>query len=181
MIAMIPKLAVLLLCASMVPASQAFAKSKAILPEGCGDDSVQFDVTQEKENPAFAAPPEGKAVIVFSESMPSEQKMKTTTRFGVDGTWAGATKGDSYFTLTVEPGAHNICASMQSAPSRMKKQFTQLATLTAEAGEVYYFEAVVNVMGTANLGFATFNFAQLSDADGKYRLKAWKFATSKVK
>jgi len=54
---------------------------------------------------------------------------------------------------------------------RAKKQFTQLATLTAEAGKVYYFEAAVNVLGTANLVFATFTPGQLSDADGKYGLR----------
>ena len=178
---MTPKIAAFLLCASLFQATQALAKSKAILPDGCGDDSVQFDANQEKENPGLPALAEGKALIVFSESMPNEMKVQTTTRFGVDGAWVGATKGDSYFTVTVDPGEHNLCASMQSAPTRMKKTFTQMASITAEAGKVYYFEAAVNVIGNMNVGIASFDFAQLAEKEGKYRIKAWKFATSKPK
>ncbi|MGA7831373.1 MAG: hypothetical protein WCA21_10455 [Terracidiphilus sp.] len=176
-----PRIALLLLCISLLPATQALARSKAILPDGCGDDSIQFDAKQEKDNPGLPALAEGKALIVFSESMPNEMKVQSTTRFGVDGAWAGATKGDSYFTVTVDPGDHNLCASMQSAPNRMKKTFTQMASFTAEAGKIYYFEAAVNVIGNMNMGIASFDFSQLAEKDGKYRIKAWKFATSKPK
>ncbi len=170
------KVAAVLLCASLLPAVQAFAKSKAILPDGCGDDSVQFDAKQEKDNPVFTGPAEGKALIVFVETMPGEMKMQTTARFGVDGAWVGATKGDSYFTLSVAPGEHTVCASMQSVQSQLKKSFTHVASLTAEPGKVYYFEAQITIVPLPSL-----EFSQLSDAEGKYRLKAWKFGTSKPK
>jgi hypothetical protein len=176
-----PRIGLLLICASLLSATQALAKSKAILPDGCGDDAVEFDAKQEKENPGLPALAEGKALIVFVESMPNEMKVQSTTRFGVDGAWVGATKGDSYFTVTVDPGDHNLCASMQSAPSRMKKTFTQMTSVTAEAGKVYYFEAAVNVVGNMNMGIASFDFAQLAEKEGKYRVKAWKVATSKPK
>ena len=178
---MIPRFSIMLLCASLLPSVQALAKSNAILPDGCGNDSIQYDAKQEKDNPGLPALAGGKALIVFSESMPNEMRVQSTTRFGVDGAWVGATKGDSYFTLTVDPGEHNLCASMQSAPSRMKKTFTQMATLTAEAGKVYYFEAAVDVIGNANVGIASFDFSQLAEKEGKYRVKAWKFAISKPK
>jgi len=177
-----PRIALLLLCASLLSATQALAKSKTILPDGCGDDSVEFDAKMEKNNPALAVPAEGKALIVFVETIPDTGLYaRTTTRFGVDGTWVGATKGDSYFTVTVSPGEHDFCASMQSAPSGMKKTFTQATTLTVEAGKVYYIEAAVDVIGSQKGGIASFDFAQLSEKDGKYRVKAWKFATSKPK
>jgi len=166
------RFAVWLLCASLLPTVQALAKSKSILPDACGDDSIQFDAKQEKDNPAPAVPDDGKALIVFVETMPREGKMQTTTRFGVDGAWVGASKGDSYFTLSVLPGEHNLCASMQSAPSRAKKAFTHVASLTAESGKVYYFEAQITIVPLPSL-----DFSQLSEADGKYRVKAWKFAT----
>jgi hypothetical protein len=108
--------------------------------------------------------------------MPSEMKLTTTTRFGLDGGWVGATKGDSYFTLTVDPGERNLCASMQSAPSNRKKEFTHVASFTAEAGKVYYFEAQITIVPIPSL-----ELSQLSEAEGKYRLKAWKFSTSKPK
>ena len=103
------------------------------------------------------------------------------SRIRPHGAWVGATKGDSYFTVTVDPGEHNLCASMQSAPTRMKKTFTQMASITAEAGKVYYFEAAVKMTGAMDASTATFSFAQLPEADGKYRIKAWKLATSKPK
>jgi len=171
-----PRIALLLLCASLFPAAQALAKSKAILPDGCGSDAVEFDVKQEKNNPAFAGPAEGKAMIVFVETMPSESKLGTTTRFGLDGDWAGATKGDSYFSVEVAPGEHNLCASMQSAPKNRKKEFTRAASFTAEAGKVYYFESKFSIIPTPSV-----ELTQLSEAEGKYRLKAWKYATSKPK
>jgi len=173
---MIPKTCFVILCALMLSSVQALAKSKSILPDGCGDDAVNYDAKLEKDAPAFTPPASGKAMIVFVETMPGEQRTQTTTRFGVDGAWVGATKGDSYFTLTVEPGEHNLCASMQSAQSRMKKAFTHAASLTAEAGKVYYFEAQITIVPLPSL-----DFSQLPEAEGKYRVKAWKFATSKPK
>jgi hypothetical protein len=184
---MTSKTAVFLLFASLLPAVQASAKTKAILPDACGDDSIQFDAKQEKDSHAFAGPAEGKALIVFVENMPNEMKLQTTTRFGLDGAWAGATKGDSYFTVEVAPGEHNLCASMQSVTKRMKKDFTQIASVQAEAGKIYYFEAALNVVGARETASArkiaieSFAFTQLTDADGKYRIKAWKFATSTAK
>ena len=177
---MTPKISLLLLCASLLGSAQALAKP-AILPDSCGDDKIQFDAKQEKVNPGLPALEAGKALLVFVETMPNEMKVQTTTRFGLDGAWAGATKGDSYFAVEVKPGEHGVCASMQSAPNRMKKQFTQMASFTAEAGKVYYFEAAVNMTGNMDASTASFVFAQLSDADGKYRIKAWNFATSKPK
>ena len=170
------KIVLLLLCASLLPETQALAKSKAILPDACGDDSVEFDAKQDNVNPAFVGPAEGKALIVFVETMPGEYKMTTTTRYGLDGAWAGATKGDSYFSVEVAPGEHNLCASMQSAPKNRKKDFTHAASFTAEAGKVYYFESRFSIIPTPSL-----DFSPLSEAEGKYRLKAWKFATSKPK
>jgi len=182
MVAMNSRIALLLLCASLFPATQALAKSKAILPDGCGDDAINFDANWEKDNPGLPALADGKALIVFVETIPDAGLYaRTTTRFGVDGAWVGATKGDAYFTFSVTPGEHDLCASMQSAPSGAKKTFTQSATLTAEAGKVYYFEAAMNVIGSQKFGIASFDLAQLSEKDGKYRVKAWKFATSKPK
>jgi len=170
------RFAVLLLCASLLPTVQAVGKSKTILPDACGDDSIQFDAKQEKDSRALTVPDDGKALIVFVETMPGEHMMQSTTRFGVDGAWVGAGKNDSYFTWSVPPGEHNLCASMQSAPSRGKKAFTHVASLTAEQGKVYYFEAQITAVPLLSL-----DFSQLSEAEGKYRVKAWKFATSKPK
>jgi len=189
-----PRLVVLLLCASLLPAVQ--ARAKTILPDACGDDSVKFDVSTEKNQPAPAGPAEGKAQIVFSG------KGGAVIRYGVDGTWVGANKGDSYFVVTVEPGVHHLCAGWQSISGRVEKN-VGVASFTAEPGKVYYFEAQAGVYGggggyvapatgpgvnSGGGGFVggsprTFSFTltQLDEDTGKYRVKAWKLATWKTK
>jgi hypothetical protein len=55
-----------------------------------------------------------------------------------------------------------------------------VASFTAEPGKVYYFAANVRVIPIGeNSADYEFNLSQLSDDEGKYRLKAWKLATSK--
>jgi hypothetical protein len=186
MIPMTTKIAVMLLCSLMLAPVQALAKSKsaAILPDGCGDDAVMYDAIWEKDNPGLPALADGKALIVFVESLPYSPKKAykaDTIRFGVDGAWVGANIDESYFTVTVDPGEHNLCASAEYAPNSRKHLYNKTATFTAEPGKVYYFEAAHNVIGGQNASISAFDFAQLSESDGKYRVKAWKFATSNPK
>jgi hypothetical protein len=105
MTAINPRLFALLLCASLVCAVPAHAKT--ILPDACGDDSVKLDVTTKKNQPAPAPPEAGKAQIVFSESG------GLIARFGMDGSWVGANDRDSYFAVEVAPGEHHLCLSFQ--------------------------------------------------------------------
>ncbi len=96
-------LVVLLLCSPLVSAIQARA---TVLPESCGQDATKFDVkvgTPPEGQPAsdIAPPAAGKAQIVFIETLNTEGFHLTTptTRFGVDGEWVGADKGDSHSPL----------------------------------------------------------------------------------
>jgi len=196
-----PKLVVLLLCALLLPAVQ--AKAKTILPDACGDDSIKFDVKTEKDQPPPAPPAAGKAQIVFIEDEGPQMATgfgHAEFRYGVDGAWVGANKGNSYFAITVEPGLHHLCVSPQSSNARLKKSL-QMAFFTAEAGKVYYFSAQISLTGGGYIkptygangeetsgglvqgqGFGA-NFVsltQLNDDEGKYRVKAWKLATWKA-
>jgi len=171
-------LGILLLSASLAFAAQAKA---TILPDACGDDKVKFDVNAEKGRSAPAPPEAGKAQIVFieNENQMIGPFMYATVRFGMDGVWAGANKGNSYFVVTVDPGVHHLCASWQSALPRLKKSI-DVAKLTAEAGNTYYFAAQVTVIPTGDSN-ANINFglSQLDEDQGQYRVKAWKLAASK--
>ena len=62
-------------------------------------------------------------------------------RYGVDGAWVGANKGNSYFAVTVDPGVHHLCVSWQSALRQIEEEHVRMAIFTAEAGKVYYFAA----------------------------------------
>jgi hypothetical protein len=150
------------------------AHARTILPDACGDEKVKFDIKTEKDQPAPAAPETGKAQIIFIQTNEGRDVWLTIapTRFGVDGAWVGANQGNSYFTLAVDPGVHHLCTVWEKKVG--------VASVTAEAGKVYYYEANTTYKGT-QLGNPqhpnykvdkSFAFAALSEDEGKYRVKA---------
>jgi hypothetical protein len=116
-------------------AAAAWAQNPAPgLPAVCGPDRAGFDVKLDKSQPALVAQPEaGKARIYFI----GEGFYFMVNRIGLDGRWVGANKNDSYFSVSVEPGEHHLCASMDLRGG----QPMRFLHFTAEAGKVYYFTA----------------------------------------
>lgn len=176
------KLAFLILIATFATTAHA---SKTILPDACGDEKVQFDIQTKKDQPAPAAPEEGKAQIVFIETFRQIGHLGTPeARFGMDGAWVGADKGKSYFAISVAPGVHHLCANWSKS--------ADVTSITAEAGKTYYVEANIcncrtggaMVMGAAAPGQAppmivggartdaSFELHLLTEDEGKYRVKA---------
>lgn len=150
-----------------------------VLPDACGSDKIKFDVSQQKSPSALPAPASGKAQIVLVED---NNRMVTpfsyaTVRFGLDGTWVGADKGDSYFVVNVDPGVHHVCANWQSGLSILKRD-VNVTSFTAEAGKTYYFAAQITVVSKEDISFA---LVPLNDDEGKYRVKAWKLSAAKPK
>jgi hypothetical protein len=175
-----PRLSAFFLCASLALAVQARA---TVLPDACGDDKIKFDVATKNHPPAPAPPADGKAQIVLieNENHMIGPFMTATVRFGMDGAWVGANNNNSYFVVPVEPGAHHLCVSWQSALPMLKKSI-DVASFTAEPGKVYYFAATVKVTPTGdNNATYDFSLAPLDDDEGKYRVKAWKLATATPK
>jgi hypothetical protein len=80
----------------------------------------------------------------------------------------GATNGNSYFAVTVDPGAHHLCAFWN-------RKNIEVTPLTAEPGKVYYFEAQVNVESRYSI---TFGLSQLNEDEGKYRVANSKLSVS---
>ena len=124
-----PGRSALVLCVSLACGVRVWATA---LPDSCGDDKVKFDVKTEAGQPLPAGPVEGKAEIVFIENQMITPFHYEPVRFGMDGAWAGASKGDSYFVLTVASGVHHLCASWQSDLEQLKKN-VKLTSFTAEA------------------------------------------------
>lgn len=58
------------------------------------------------------------------------------TQYGVDGTWVGADKNDSYFSILVAPGVHHVCIS---ADAHITGHVVEFVHFTAVAGSAYYF------------------------------------------
>jgi len=156
------------------------------LPDSCGDDKVQFEVKTDKHAPAPGALDAGKARIVFVEVMDRNLGCwscgSPTSRYGMDGSWVGATQGNSYFTLDVAPGEHHLCVDWQSAFGRLRQKIG-MAEFTAEAGKTYYFESKVKIkMQNGGDGGGDvdrdLDFVQVSDDEGRFRLKSAALATS---
>jgi hypothetical protein len=148
------------------------------LPDACGNEKVSFEIRLQKNAPAPPpTPDDGKARLFFiekSEKPPAFigcMNCRTDTRYGVDGGWVGATKNNSYFYISLEPGNHHLCV--------VRGKSVDAEPLTVEAGKTYYFQVEYNAEGTQygspdhpnyqvkkNVGFS-----MLNEDDGKYRVK----------
>lgn len=167
------------------------AKGKElVLPDSCGDNKVDFEITSEKTSSPLTPPPEGKALIVLIETVDRPPMgwlgcpgCKYQSRFGMDGAWVGAMKGNAYVLATVDPGVHHLCAVMGKNVG--------VEAITTEAGKTYYFEAKfvgkpvtrpggANGEGTYGVDVSVF-FTLLSEDEGKYKVKISELSTSTPK
>jgi hypothetical protein len=117
-------------------AASAFAQNQsAAAPTACGPKDTNFDVKLDKSQHSLAQPEPGKARVYFIQDLGKVSCIGACgrTKIGLDGTWVGAVQHNSYFSVSVEPGEHHLCA----APGPI----TAFAHLTAEAGKTYYFRA----------------------------------------
>lgn len=146
-------------------AAQALAST---LPDSCGNDKVTFDVNhqQPQATVAEAEPEPGKARIVFIESVDTTSCIGcgVTARIGVDGQWAGANRGNSYFVYPIAPGSHNLCANWQSKIGYLKNKVS-MTSLAAEPGKTYYYKVNVSL---ASYGF---DLVPVNEDEAKFRLK----------
>ena len=106
----------------------------------CGPMDVKFHVKMDdSQQPVLKIQPE-KAMVYIIEDQRFKAAKEVTVRIGLDGAWVGATRGNSYLSLPVEPGEHHLCADMM--PGLISSgRLVSLFGLTAEAGKVYYFRA----------------------------------------
>lgn len=147
--------AIILLCLS-APAfaqqSQRFGHQpppQVPLPSTCGPDAQSFNVRLDDAGPSLIPPESGRAIVYFIQDDGSgigggSPKM----RYAVDGSWAGANQGESWFAVVVAPGEHHLCATLQSswlAPG------AELAHLTAKSGNSYFFRTRLFTSQTTSL------------------------------
>jgi hypothetical protein len=157
--------------------SPAFAQNMPTDPPvapGCGTDDAKFEVTKVKGQHPVTQPDTGKALMYFIEDDREYAPIRKPTMLaGLDGRWVGATNGNSYFSFSVAPGEHHICASWQS-----KSQTRAVAHFTAEPGKVYYF-AVKNRAGTyQNSGI---DFGPLDSDQGLLLVSTFTLSTFQLK
>lgn len=156
------------------------AMSSTVLPDACGNEKVSFDIELQKGAPAPAAEASKGQVIFLEKSekppaigcISAGVSCNDVTRFGVDGAWVGATKGNSYVSVSLEPGLHHLCAVLGKE--------IHAEPLTVEAGHAYYFQVEYKAEGR-QYGTArepnyqiekNVRFSILNEDEGRYRVKA---------
>ena len=170
-------LSVLLISVSLASAVQAWA-----LPDSCGKEGVQFKVTTQPIPIDFKALDAGKAQIVFLETEQTDGEVLSGvgTRLGVDGAWVGATKGNSYFSLSLIPGQHHLCANWQ-ADFAPEWAVTGLASLNAKPGEVYYYRINIIHIRTHEIEYHSLDLTPVNEDEGKYLVNFLYLATATAK
>lgn len=129
--------ALFVLMLSLICSTQARAQAGP----GCGPDNVKFDVKTTTGQQSSPAPHLGKALVYFlQDDLKFLSSPRPTTRFGIDGSWVGATHANSYFYVFVDAGEHHVCASWQTEVmvNYGDARSTAAAHLTFEAGKSYY-------------------------------------------
>jgi hypothetical protein len=106
-------------------------------PAACGPNNISFKVKTDNSQHTLAQLDPGKARAYFIHDAGTGATVGyPTVKIGMDGTWLGANHGNSYFSVSVEPGQHHLCVTLQSS---LYGQRVELAHFTAEAGRVYYY------------------------------------------
>jgi hypothetical protein len=172
------KVVLLLSCISFAPVQ---AMSGTVLPDACGNEKGSFDIRLQKNTPAPAMPEASKGQIIFIEKsekpptigcLSAGVSCNDMTRFGIDGDWVGATKGNSYLPISLDSGVHHVCAVLGNEVNAVP--------LTVEAGHTYYFQVEYKAEGK-QYGTAkepnyqvekNVKFSILNEDEGKYRVKA---------
>ncbi|MFZ0579986.1 MAG: DUF2846 domain-containing protein [Candidatus Acidiferrales bacterium] len=170
------------LFAVLLLTSSAFAQNRAIPsnPEAaCGQFDVHFDIKKDSsEHPAHLEPGKALVYIIQDEDHADCLKCDTTTRVGMDGSWIGATHGDSYFFFSVNPGEHHLCANRLPQFGIVTKPLA-LFGFTAEAGKTYYFR-IHAIYGLGNA--ATYSdFGAVNPDEAKYLISISPYAVSRPK
>lgn len=133
----------------------------------CGPKEVRFDAMTTSGNPPVQEP--GKALVYVSEvfkKVPGELG-NPTIRIGLDGTWMGATRANSYIAFSVEPGEHHLCTNWQSHFKRLSRE-AAFTGFTAEEGKTYYFRARIGYETVGTATTMTLDLDPVNPDEGKY-------------
>ena len=111
------------------------------LPQSaCGPMNVKFQIKMDNNQSPSVKAEAGKALVYVIEDQQFKGVKEVTVRVGLEGSWVGATRGDSYLSFSVEPGEHHLCADIMPGVLSAGRPVSFFG-LTAEVGGVYYFRA----------------------------------------
>jgi hypothetical protein len=163
----------------MLLAVSAFAQQESgALAAACGPKRTSFNVKLDESQHTLAQPEPGKAMVYFVQDIGKASCLEgcMTTKIGLDGAWVGADQHNSYFSVSVEPGEHHVCANPQSHLGWLSR-IVALAHFTAEAGKVYYFRT----RGTMGTEQVLFDLDPIDSDQAKYLISAYPLSVSHPK
>ncbi len=160
----------------VVLAGSAFAQvAPADSMAACGRANVSFKVKLDQSQHTVMPPAPGKARIYFLQEAGTDYTFGfPTVKMAMDGAWVGANHGNSYFSVSVEPGEHHICVMLQSA---LVEQRVELAHFTAEADKVYYYRTRLLL----SRGLELLELDAIDSDQGKYLVSTFPLGISSVK
>ncbi len=161
---------------AMLFAASAFAQAPpAGSTSACGRENVSFKVKLNESPHTLAEPSPGKAQVYFFHDAGTNVTLGyPTVKFAVDGTWVGANHGNSYFSVSVDPGEHHVCVALQSS---LVAPRMELAHFTAEAGKVYYYRTELVVSRSVEL----LELEPIDSDQGKYLAAFFQLSVSSPK
>jgi len=163
----------------------AFAQQEnGTVAAACGSKDIKYEAKLDESQHTPAPPEAGKALVYFIQDIGAVNCIGScmTTRIGLDGMWVGANQHNSYFSVSVEPGEHHVCASPQSRllPKPSPKYagvLLALAHFTAEPGKVYYFR----VRSFGNPNQMNFDIDPIDSDQAKYLMAYYPLSISHPK
>ena len=155
--------------------AQTFPAAQVVGP-GCGDKKIKWDVTTDRSKHPIATPEPGKALVYFLQDDANYQSaLRPTTRFGLNGSWVGATQANAYFYVSVDPGEQHLCASWQLS---LSGGHTAAADhFLAEADKSYFF-VVRDLYINADHGPASMKLELINSDEGQLLISKFGFSSS---
>ena len=153
----------------MFLAASAFAQvQSAVAKAACGPEGTDFEIKLDKSQHTLVQPEPGKARIYFIQDIGRVSCLGACvkTKIGVDGKWVGAIRHNSYFSISVEPGEHHMCANTGS--------LVALLSLNAEPGKIYYFRTRVFGSNTQSI----FDFDPIDGDQAQHLIAAYPLSVS---
>lgn len=161
---------------ALIFATAAYAQ-KPRLASACGPEPAGFKVKLDNSSHGLAPPEPGKARVYFIHDAGTyfaHPPGYPTTKLGMDGDWVGANHADSWFSISVAPGEHHVCAALQSL---FVDQRVALVHFTAEAGKSYYFRTRLLMSRNVEL----LDLDPIDSDQGKYLIESYPLSISQLK
>jgi Protein of unknown function (DUF2846) len=162
----------LLLCAAPM-----MAQTPPSATAACGKMNYKFKVKLDDSKHALTAPDQGKARVYFFDDVGADITHtditlgQPTVHVAMDGKPMGANRGNSYFSISVDPGEHHLCTTQQFL---FVGEYIQLAHFTAEADKTYFFRTRLYTDGKTVM----LDLMPIDSDQGQFLVESWPMSIS---